>query len=138
MAQVNGVNYAKYIDPQPSNILAAGSKGGKVRATFDTYTFATTASGTTVAIGHVKTGTYIIGVAFQWAALGGSTTVSVGDGGSATRYGAAQDTSSAGRLFCLDGCGYVVTGTSDNVVLLTLGGASATGAVNTAILYAVE
>lgn len=138
MAQFNGDNYTKYLDPKPANILPHGVKGGKVRATIDSYTFASTANGSTIAIGHVGTNAFIIGVILSFAALGGSTTISIGDAGSATRYAAATSTSSAGQLLGFLSAGYQVTGTSDNVVLLTLGGATATGAVTTAILYSVE
>ena len=46
----NATNYAKYASPDPSSFM--GSEwGGKVRATHDTYTFASAAADTEVNVG---------------------------------------------------------------------------------------
>ncbi len=142
MAAVNGVNNTKAADPKAANILNPGVLGGKKRVMVDTYTASALASGSTIAVGKsLPVGAIVTGVKLGFAALGASSTLSVGDAGSATRYLAAASSATAGTRLGPDlvtGLGYVVTGTSDTDILITTGGASITGAVAIEIEYVVE
>lgn len=100
-------------------------KGEFVDLTF--YTLASTASGTIINLCPIAAGTTVVGVTLVNAALGGSTTVSVGDtANSSTYYHSSVSTSSATRTTTT---GLPVTYAADDTLFATLSGATGTGVV---------
>jgi len=139
MAAVYGVNYTKSLTPTSGNIVDGGYLKGDVKAFTDTYEAASVGAASTIAMGEVlPDGAVILEIIFAYDALGTSSTISVGDAGSATRYTAALDTSSAGvsRTSVLAGLGYKIgTASNDNTLLLTTAGAAITGTVSLTVIY---
>ena len=142
MSAVYGANRTKYLDPTTTNTLSRGLFGGKLRVAVDSYEASTLTNGSTIAVGQtLAIGDKVVAVLLSCDALGTSTTLSIGDAGSATRYQAAVSTQSAvaGSIAIpADGMGYTVTGTDDTIILLTLGGGNATGTVKVTVLYVKE
>jgi len=141
MSAVLGVNATKAADPSAANILSPGTLGGKVRVMVDSYEASTLADGSTIAVGKaLPVGAIVTGIKVAFDALGGSTTLAVGDAGSAARYIAAASSASAGMISTMkvDGLGYKITGTDDEQILITLAGAAATGTISAVIEYVVE
>ncbi len=141
MAAVKGVNNTKAADPTAANIANPGVLGGKKRVMVDKYEASSLASGSTIAVGKtLPVGAIITGIQLAYDALGASSTLAVGDAGSASRYMAAASSASAGQrgTIDVDGLGYAVTGTNDTDIIITTGGASITGTISIAIEYAVE
>jgi len=136
MATVNGDNYTTYAAAVPAGFLGAEWEG-KVRAIYDTYTFATTASGTVVNVGVLRAGEVFLGAdILLTASLGASTTLALGDSGDDDRYMAATASTAAGRLEANLNVGYKAT--SDTIITVTLGGASATGTFKIVIYKAAS
>lgn len=134
----DGTNYAKYAAPSPAALMGA-EWGGKVRATHDSYTFASAAVATEVNVGVLMPGeTFLTG----WVIggdLGSATTLQLGDAGDDDRYLAATVFTTAGQATqCVkvDGVGYKNTTTSPIPLILKVGAEEATGAVEVIILKA--
>jgi len=146
MATVYGANYTKAIAGGADNIVDAGVLGGNVKVLLDTYEASSTAADTVILMGKaLKTHARVIGVFLSCDALGGSTTLAIGDQEDADRYLVAKDSSSAiDGYFCAtaNSQGYDIdmttSTTPDNIVAVTVGGAAATGTINVAILYTEE
>lgn len=141
---VNGTNYAKAIDPSSANILAPGIWGGRVRAQFDSYTFASTAVATTVRMGKLPQGAKVIGCIVSCAALGTATTIGIGNSGSGKSVAIAAQfsTSSAidASLKMLNTAEMYTVGTlaNDDVITILTAGDPATGLFNLITLYVVD
>ena len=132
----------------------ANELGGRVRIAHGTYTAASLASGDVIEMFKLPSGARLITGWLANAALGASTTVSVGyaaytsSAGSAVSaaaagYLAATSTSSAAKTDILAtlalGSGTVLDANADGVtVTATLGGATGTGAIEVTILYALD
>src|SRR3990167_6703043 len=136
MANVNGTNYAKSIGSGSGSsvdIVDPGVLGGKVRVLIDTYEAASLASGSSILVGKIlQAGARIIDILLGFDALGASSTLAVGDQASSARYLDAADSSSAGIRSIVEednvnGMNYKVTGTTDNVIRIAMGGAAGTG-----------
>lgn len=142
MSAVIGANRTKYNDPTTTNTLARGLFGGKLRVAVDSYEASTLASGSTIQMGPtLAVGDKVIAVIMSTDALGTSTTISIGDAASATRYLAATSTQAAVNgawAIPADGMGYTVTGTSDTIIVLTTGGGNESGTIKVTILYVKE
>ena len=131
MATYNGENYAKSIDPSGDNIVEAAQIEGRVRVMQDVFSFGATAlqSADVVLLGkQLPTGARIVAVALGQDADGTSTSgsLSVGDEGDTTRYLAATQATSAVVTVgpdTNDGQNYSITGTTDNIIRLTVTGA---------------
>lgn len=142
MAIVYGVNKTKMRAGTPANRLDPGLNDGRVKCSLDTYECDSTASGTVIQLGGLLTkGAVIIDIIVWHDALGGSVTLDVGDAEDDDRYNAAEDASSAGTFHTdlADGANYATDETdednTDRQVLITTGGAAATGTIKIAILY---
>ena len=142
---VSGTNYAKVIDPSGANIVGPGIWGGRVRAQFDSYTCASTASGVVIRLGKLPAGARVLGCEISTAAMGSSVTLAIGNGGSGQGaiFQAATLSSTATaipRVAMLTGkAGYTVgTLTGDDVMTVTVGGASATGLIELVTFYVVD
>lgn len=142
MATVNGVNYAKAVDPSPGNIANPGVLGGKVRCITDTYTFAGEVAGTIVNIGQaLPKGAIVVGIEIANAALGAGVTLVLGDAADDARYSPAVIVcTAAGHSVAMPvgGMNYAITGTNDTVIKLKTGVGAATGMVKVNVFYAVE
>ena len=139
MAALKGVNVTK-IDAgnSGSNMIDQGLVNSKLEVHTDEYTFTAASIGDTVDIAVLPAGAKVQNVQIYFAALGGSTTLAVGDSSDTARYIAATATSSAGSasLSLTAAKGYVIgTNTGDERVYLTLAGGAATGLVKTTITY---
>ena len=135
----SGTNYTKYAAPSPATFMGA-EWGGKVRATHDSYTFASAAKDTEVNVGVLMPGEVFLTGWVIGAALGGSaTTLQLGDAGDDDRYLAATVFATAGQCTqCgkVDGVGYKNTTTTPIPLVLKTGTEEATGAVEVIILKA--
>lgn len=137
MAQYNGVNYT--LELAGKIAISQGVTRSGLNVISDTYECSSTASGSTIVLANLPQGAVIHGITLATDALGASTTVSLGDSTSATRYLAATSTVSAvsTNAILVDGLGYVIgTNAGDNLVLATIGGGAATGTIKTEIVYA--
>jgi hypothetical protein len=141
---VSGTNYAKAIAPDATNKIGPGTWGGRVRVMHDTYTTASTASGVVIRMGKLPAGAKVIGVCLQFAALGSGVTLAVGNGGSGQGaiFSAATTatTASTGTFKNLIGASAYTVGTlsGDDVMTVTTGGATATGAISLDTFYVVD
>ena len=140
MASVKGVNFTN-ITADPIVKIDSGSWTGKMRIQFDSFEASSLASGSDISVARLPKGAKVYDVVVHFDALGGSTTISVGDSGAAARYIAATSTSSAGQMSmsqegAIDGVGYENTAETD--VLLTTGGGSITGTIKCVVMYVVE
>jgi len=144
MSNVNATNYAKSImsgSGSSADIVDPGVLGGKVRVMIDEYEASSLAAGSYILVGKkLQSGARILDILLAFDALGGSTTLSVGDEGSDQRYLVSAATTSAGMLSMTEdstigGLHYEVTGTTDNVVRIAMGGAAGTGTIKIAIYY---
>ena len=140
MASVKGVNFTN-ITADPIVKIDSGEWSGKMRVQYDTYEASSLASGSDISIARLPKGAKVYDIVVHFDALGGSTTISVGDSGAAARYIAATSTSSAGQMSmsqegAIDGVGYENTAETD--VLLTTGGGSITGTIKCVVMYVVE
>ena len=134
----SGANYTKYAAPSPATFMGA-EWGGKVRATHDSYTFASAAIGTEVNVGVLMPGEVFLTGWVIGAALGSATTLKLGDSGDDDRYLAATAFATAGQCTqCAkaEGVGYKNTTTSPIPLVLKTGTSKATGAVEVIILKA--
>lgn len=122
-----------------SNAVLQGLIDGRVKAMVENYTIAgTEASGSTIDIGGIlPKGANIIAILLTASAAQTALTTSVGDDGSATRYGSAlTGLQTANSVVVVPGKNYVVTGTNDTQIVLTTGGATMTaGTLYAVILY---
>ena len=140
MAAVLGVNATKLATTTGENTVDAGYIKAPQRIMFDSYTCAALANPSTITVGDkLPVGAVIHNIRMVNAALGASTTISIGDSASAARYLAATSTAAAAvvQMAVQAGFGYKVTGTTDNRIILTLGGAAATGLIVVQIEYSV-
>ena len=134
----SGANYTKYAAPSPATFMGA-EWGGKVRATHDSYTFASAAIATEVNVGVLMPGEVFLTGWVIGAALGTATTLQLGDAGDDDRYLAATAFATAGQVTqCgkVDGVGYKNTTTTPIPLVLKTGTEEATGAVEVIILKA--
>ena len=112
-----------------------------MRVQYDTYEASSLASGSDISVARLPKGAKVYDIVVHFDALGGSTTISVGDSGAAARYIAATSTSSAGQMSmsqegAIAGVGYENTAETD--VLLTTGGGSISGTIKCVVMYVVE
>jgi len=141
MSEVKGVNYTK-AEIGTSDYTLARGVFGRLKQISDTYEASALADGSTIEVGKdLLDGDKIVDVILDFDALGGSTTLAVGDSDDADRYITAEDTSSAGQetLDKIDGRGYVIgTADGDNTILITLAGAAATGTIKITVIYSTD
>ena len=142
MSTLYGVNYTKYnTGPTEANIQARGMVSGDVSFMRDTYETAGTTAGDVIYVGHpLNAGDRIIGFILSTDDLGTSVTMDIGTLYDDDEFASAVDVQAAavsGSTVCIvDGCDYVIgTATNDNIIMLTLNDAAATGTIKITILY---
>ncbi len=134
----NGTNYAKYAAPDPANFMGA-EWGGRVRATHESYTFASAAIATEVNVGVLKPGEVYLDGFIHGADLGSATTLQLGDAGDDDRYLAATVFTTANQVTACrkaEGLGYKNDTNDDIPIVLKTGAEEATGAVEVVIFKA--
>lgn len=140
MAAVLGVNATLLASTIGANTVDAGYNKAHLKVMYDSYTAAALAAGSTITVcDKLPVGAVIVNVRLINAALGASSTISVGDASSAARYIPATSTAAAAvtNSSAIAGIGYKVTGTTDNQIVLTTAGAAITGLINVVVEYTV-
>ena len=147
MASVKGVRYTN-ITADPIVKVDSEVLGGKMRVSYDNYEASSLASGSDITIGRIPTNATIMDVVLKCDALGGSSTLTVGDSGDADRYLAAVGTwNAAGQTqsmlggstaanTAMTGLGYRTTASTD--IIITTGGATISGSIHCWVMYTVE
>ena len=147
MSSVKGVNYTN-ITATPIVKSDSEVAGGKVRVSYDSYEAASLASGSDITIGRVPANATIIDVVLKCDALGGSSTLKVGDAADDDRYLAAVGTwNAAGQTqsmlggstaanTAMGGLGYRTTAETD--IIITTGGATISNSIHCWVYYTVE
>jgi len=149
MASVKSVNITN-LDSVPVVLSSSEEVGGKLRVFYDTYEASSLASGSDITVARIPANATIHDVILKCDALGSGVTLSVGDSGSATRYigvtgtwnvaGQTQSmlsgSSTGAPVAAVTGLGYRTTASTD--ILITTGGASASGTIYAWVYYTVE
>lgn len=144
MAAVKGVVATAVAAGGLSNASLNGLRDGRVKAMLDTYVVAGTETvASTITLGAIiPTGANIIAIILSVEDAQAAATFSVGDAGSATRYASAHTgLQTADTAVIIRGKNYVVTGTDDDQIVLTTGGATLTassGGINICVLYTLD
>ncbi|QPZ53424.1 hypothetical protein HTVC028P_gp42 [Pelagibacter phage HTVC028P] len=147
MASVKGVNYTN-ITADPIVNVDSEQLGGKLRVSYDTYEASSLASGSDITIGRVPANATIIDVVLKCDALGGSSTLKVGDASDDDRYLAAVGTwNAAGQTQSMLGgstaantamTGLAYRTTAETDIIITTGGATISGSIHCWVMYTVE
>lgn len=124
----------------PKVMVKASEAHGRKRVWYDTYEAAALASGSTITFARLPKGATIYNVKLMCDALGAGVTLDVGDSGDADRYIAKGATTwnTANQVVdsnAIDGVGYTLTAETDLVI--TTGGASATGTIKVMVEYSL-
>ena len=147
MASVKGVNYTN-ITADPIVNVDSEQLGGKLRVSYDTYVASSLAQGSDITIGRVPANATIMDVILKCDALGGSSTLKVGDSGDDDRYLAVVGTwNAAGQVqsmlggstaanTAMGGLAYRTTAETD--IVITTGGATISGSIHCWVKYTVE
>jgi len=147
MASVKAVNITN-LDATPIVKTDSETNGGKIRVSYDNYEASSLASGSDITIGRIPANATIMDVVLKCDALGGSSTLKVGDSGDDDRYLAAVGTwNAAGQTqsmlggstaanTAMTGLGYRTTASTD--ILITTGGATISGSIHCWVMYTVE
>lgn len=149
MASVKGANITN-MDATPVVNVDSENAGGKIRVFHDTYEASSLASGSDITIARIPANATIHDVIVKCDALGAGVTLSVGDSDDADRFisivgtwnvaGQSQSmlagSSTGAPVPAVTGLGYRTTAQTD--VLITTGGASATGTIYAWVMYSVE
>jgi len=143
MASVKSVAITN-LDAVPS-VMSDGGNHSSMKVWHDTYEASSLGSGSDITIARIPAGSTIHDVVIKADALGGSSTLKVGDSGDDDRYLAAVGTwNAAGQCqsmlagstaanTAVAGLGYKVTESTD--LKITTGGASITGTIYFWVYY---
>jgi len=147
MSSVKAVNITN-LDATPIVKTDSETNGGKIRVSYDNYEASSLASGSDITIGRIPANATIMDVVLKCDALGGSSTLKVGDSGDDDRYLAAVGTwNAAGQTqsmlggstaanTAMTGLGYRTTASTD--IIITTGGATISGSIHCWVMYTVE
>lgn len=149
MSSVKSANITN-LDSTPVVLSSSEEVGGKLRVFYDKYTAASLASGSDITVARIPANATIHDVIIKAGALGSGVTLKAGDSGDDDRYlsvvgtwnvaGQSQSMSSGSSTgaatTAVTGLGYRTTANTD--ILVTTGGASATGDIYTWVYYTVE
>lgn len=140
MSSVKGENIT-VLDTKPVVYPSAADFGGVVRVQHDTYEASGLASGSDITVARLPKGAIVHGFHIQHDALGSGVTLALGVSGATTRYMGATAAATAGHLGhetdgAIGGIGVELTAETD--IIITTGGASATGTIECSIFYAMN
>jgi len=143
MASVKSVAITN-LDAVPS-VMSDGGNLSAMKVWHDTYEASSLASGSDITIARIPAGSTIHDVIIKADALGGSSTLTVGDSGDADRFLAAVGTwNAAGQCqsmlagstapnTAVAGLGYKVSSATD--IVITTGGATISGTIYAWVYY---
>tara|TARA_S200002703_G_scaffold154080_1_gene156371 strand:- start:5292 stop:5732 length:441 start_codon:yes stop_codon:yes gene_type:complete len=138
MASVKSVNITA-LDSSPSEMVDSNNSSSPIMVWHDTYEASSLASGSDITIARIPAGATIHDVILKCDALGGSSTLKVGDSGDDDRYLAAVGTwNAAGQVqsmlggstaanTAVAGLGYKLSAATD--LIITTGGATISGTI---------
>lgn len=149
MASVKGVNITN-LTATPVVKASSEQVGGKLRVFHDTYEASSLASGSDITLAKIPAYATIHDVVVKCDALGAGVTLKVGDSGDDDRYigvtgtwnvaGQSQSmlagSSTGAPIAAVTGVGYRVTSETD--IVITTGGAAATGTIYMWVVYSTE
>jgi|TARA_R100001530_G_scaffold109478_2_gene76871 hypothetical protein len=149
MASVNGANIT-LIEATPITKVSSEEVGGKLRVWHDTYEASSLASGSDITMARLPAGSTVHNVVLKADALGGSSTLIVGDSSDDNRFidavgtwnvaGQSQSmwagSSTGAPVPAVTGLGYRYTSETD--IVITTGGASISGTIFLWVVYSVE
>ena len=149
MASVKGGNITN-IDATPITKASSEEAGGKLRVWHDTYEASSLASGSDITMARLPAGSTVHNVVLKADALGGSSTLIVGDSSDDNRFidavgtwnvaGQSQSmwagSSTGAPVPAVTGLGYRYTSETD--IVITTGGASISGTIFLWVVYSVE
>lgn len=140
MASVKGANFTN-MTATPVVKIDSGEWSGKLRVQYDSYEASSLASGSDISVARLPKGAKVWEIIIHHDALGSSSTLKVGDSSDDDRYITATASASAGKIVmsedgAIDGFGFEQTAETD--VIITTGGATISGTIKVAIIYAVE
>jgi len=140
MASVKGVNITN-IDSTPVEKASASQMHGRLRVAFDSYEASSLASGSDITVARLPAGATVYEVSIVHDALGTGVTLTAGDSDDADRLITSTAAASAGEVTMTDdgaigGVGHEYSAQTD--ILITTGGAAATGTIKCAVYYAVD
>jgi len=126
--------------PTPSTLLDAYWKG-KLRVTVDTKTTSSTTmdSGSTIKMGLIPKGAYVLALLVKHGAMSNAVTAQIGDGTTAARFGSLTTMASAGYQTVISADPLTAL-TADTYITLTTGGANCGAAVELTVttIFAVN
>jgi len=142
MASVKATNITN-LDASPSVLANAGDVHGSVRVFKDTYEASSLASGSDITVARLPLGARVVDILVKADALGSSVTLAVGDSGDADRYITATTMNTADKGISLGVDGEIGAigneiGTGETDVLITTGGATASGTITSVVYYTVS
>ncbi len=138
MASVKSVNITA-LDSSPSEMVDSNNSSSPIMVWHDTYEASSLASGSDITIARIPAGATIHDVILKCDALGGSSTLKVGDSDDDDRYLAAVGTwNAAGQVqsmlggstaanTAVAGLGYKLSSATD--LIITTGGATISGTI---------
>jgi len=140
MSSVKSVNMSN-ITATPQVNADSSEVHGRMRVWYDVYEATALASGSDITVARLPKGAVVYGVTIMHDALGTGVTIQVGDASDGDRYITSTAAATAGQVTLADdgvigGFGY--QNTSETDVLITTGGAAATGTIKCAITYVVD
>tara|TARA_R100001594_G_scaffold33795_2_gene62573 strand:+ start:7543 stop:7992 length:450 start_codon:yes stop_codon:yes gene_type:complete len=149
MASVKGVNITN-LDATPRVPASSEQVHGVMRVWYDTYEASSVGSGSDITMARIPAYSTIHDVVLKADALGGSSTLTVGDSDDADRFLAAigtwnaagqsqsmqAGTSTGAPTTAMGGLGYRVTSETD--ILVTTGGATITGSIHLWVHYSTD
>jgi hypothetical protein len=140
MASVKGENIT-ILDTKPVVYPSAADWGGALRVQHDTYEASALSSGSTITVARLPKGAIVHGFHIQHDALGSGVTLALGVAGATTRYMGATAAATAGHLGhetdgAIGGIGVALTEETD--IVITTGGAAATGTIECQVFYALS
>jgi len=139
MADYYGVNYTKFNTPTPANKVNGSEYGSGVKWIHDSYEAAGVVKGSSIYIGKVPQGVFILPESrIYHDALGGSSELAVGTAVAGVELSAAEDTSAAGDIQLggdVDSFGTATTAETDIIVTVS-GSGAITGTLRLSLCYA--
>tara|TARA_B100001113_G_scaffold107906_1_gene87491 strand:- start:1975 stop:2400 length:426 start_codon:yes stop_codon:yes gene_type:complete len=141
MASVKATNITN-IDASPSVLANAGDVHGSVRVFKDTYEASSLASGSDITVARLPKGARVVDIHLKADALGNGVTLAVGDSATADRYISATAMNTADKQLSLSSngaiasIGYEIGDVTD--ILVTTGGATASGTITSVVYYTVS
>jgi len=121
---------------KPASMVQGTLRGGKVRTRVSKIEAAALAAGSLLEMDSLPVGARLLEGRITYDALGGSSTLALGDGTTANKYLAATSTASAGSTELTVPISAVENGyTAEEKFILTTAGASITGTVMLILQY---